>query len=70
MALPLRPKTLAVTAGGKPNPMQYCAACTRTVNTEQSPDPGCPPAPWCRKRAAATTDATGSVALAEKKQGA
>ncbi len=32
--------------------MQYCSACTRTVNIEISPDSTCTSPPWCRRGAA------------------
>ena len=44
-----KPKPPLTTAG---HVMQYCSACTRTVNTEQPPDSTCTSPPWCRRGAA------------------
>lgn len=68
MPLPPRSKAAAVTSAGKPNPLQYCSACTRTVNTEQPADPGCAAAPWCRKKVAQAAAAENSALTSEQKQ--
>jgi hypothetical protein len=38
------------TPGGKNNPLRYCAACTRTVNTRLAPDSTCGEGAWCVRR--------------------